>query len=261
MLHLLLGEMPISDGNLVVNGSVSYASQEPWLFTGTVRHNILFGQPYDQKRYRDVVKCCALTTDFQILPNGDQTLVGERGCSLSGGQRARISLARAIYREAAVYLLDDPLSAVDAHVGKHLFDEVIGPSGRLSKLRSTRLLVTHQVHFLKEADLIIILENGKITRQGTYAELANSDLDFAKLLEKPDEDETAKRDEGSESVSASRGELPYEDDDIPYIDGVAGYQPMKKRTNSESSSTISKSLKSVSLFIFIPMLLFDYLFI
>lgn len=136
---------------------------------------------YDQKRYRDVVKCCALLTDFEQLPNGDHTVVGERGSSLSGGQRARISLARAVYKEAAVYLLDDPFSAVDAHVGKHLFEEVIGPNGRLSTLRSTRLLVTHQVHFLKEADLVVILENGK----GTYAELANSDLDFAKLLEKP----------------------------------------------------------------------------
>lgn len=87
-----------------------------WLFTGTVRTNILFGQPYDRERYRLVVKKCALERDFSLLPNGDRTIVGERGASLSGGQKARIGLARACYRKASIYLLDDPLSAVDTHV-------------------------------------------------------------------------------------------------------------------------------------------------
>lgn len=240
LLHLLLGELPIESGKSVLNGSLAYASQEPWLFTGTVRNNILFGQEYEHNRYHEVVKCCALKTDFEQLPNGDRTMVGERGSSLSGGQRARISLARAVYKSAGIYLLDDPLSAVDAHVGKHLFDEVIGPKGRLSMLKTTRLLVTHQVHFLKEADVIIILENGRIMRQGTYSELANSNLDFAKLLEKQEDEESLQE----------KGDL-YEDDDIPYIDGVSGYQQLKKkRSGSESSS--KKSLKTVNLYILKP---------
>lgn len=184
-----------------------------------------------------VVGCCSLKTDFEQLSNGDKTVVGERGASLSGGQKARISLARAVYKPASIYLLDDPLSAVDAHVGKHLFDEVIGPKGCLAKSNSTRLLVTHQVHFLKEADLIIIMEQGKIVRQGTYAELANSNLDFAKLLEKPSEKDT-------QSVKNEEG-LTYEEDDIPYIDGVSGYQPLRIRTTSSLSDRDS-SKRSLS---------------
>lgn len=90
MLQLILGELPTSNGNVVINGQLSYASQEPWLFTGTVRSNILFGETFDRKRYHEVTKCCALSTDFQQLTNGDKTIVGERGTSLSGGQKARI---------------------------------------------------------------------------------------------------------------------------------------------------------------------------
>lgn len=232
-MQLLLGELPIQSGTVTLHGSSSYASQQPWLFTGTVRNNILFGQIYDKRRYNEVVKCCALAKDFEQLPNGDKTIVGERGASLSGGQRARISLARAVYKSASIYLLDDPLSAVDAHVGKHLFDEVIGPRGRLA-LNATRILITHQIHFLKEADLIVTIENGRITHQGTYTELSNSDLDFAKLLQKIEE-EDAEIDEGGE------GDV-YEDDDIPYIDGVSNgtsYKQMKPRTESFSKSICS----------------------
>ncbi|XP_055848459.1 ATP-binding cassette sub-family C member 4 [Episyrphus balteatus] len=235
LLQLLLGELPIIDGNVLIHGDISYASQEPWLFTGTVRSNILFGETYDRKRYHDITRCCALAADFEQLPNGDKTIVGERGASLSGGQRARISLARAIYKQAAIYLFDDPLSAVDAHVGKHLFDEVIGPRSRLANEKSTRLLVTHQVHFLTEADWIVIIEDGKISRQGTYNELANSDLDFAKLLERP---ETEKDNESNltDSMSVSQDLTIYEEEEIPYIDGVRGYQMLRQRASSSASS-------------------------
>lgn len=146
-----------------------------------------------------------------------------------------------MYKPASIYLLDDPLSAVDAHVGKHLFDEVIGPRGCLAKTNATRILVTHQVHFLKEADLIVIMEHGKIVRQGTYTELANSNLDFAKLLQKPAEKDT-------QSLKNEEG-LTYEEDDIPYIDGVTGYQPLRVRTSSHSERDSSKRslTKSVSI--------------
>lgn len=236
LMQLLLGELPIQSGTVSIQGSISYASQKPWLFTGTVRNNILFGQIYDKRRYNEVVKCCALSTDFEQFPMGDKTIVGERGASLSGGQRARISLARAVYKTASIYLLDDPLSAVDAHVGKHLFEEVIGPKGRLAQ-SATRILITHQVHFLQEADLIVIIDDGRITHQGTYTELSNSDLDFAKLLQKVDEKE--------ETLELADDGDMYEEDDIPYIDGVSsngsGYRAMKSRTDSVSKSIESSS--------------------
>lgn len=163
-------------------------------------------------------------------------MVGERGASLSGGQRARISLARSVYKNSAVYLLDDPLSAVDAHVGKHLFNEVIGPQGYLSKTKTTRFLVTHQVHFLKDADVIVIIENGTITQAGTYDELANGKLDFGKLLQKSETKEI-----DGDGVAF---ENEHDDDDIPYMDGISnGYMPLQlKRNNSSfSKSSITKS--------------------
>lgn len=205
----MLGELPVKSGKVTVNGSISYAAQEPWIFSGTVRNNILFGQIYDQKRYNDIVKCCALAQDFEQLPNGDKTFVGDRGASLSGGQRARISLARAMYKTASIYLLDDPLSAVDAHVSKHLFDEVIGPTARIAK-DATRILVTHQVHLLKEADVIVIMENGRIIHRGTYDQLAASDIDFAKLLHEHEKNENKETKLNNETLSDD-GKV-YEDD-------------------------------------------------
>ncbi|CAK1599802.1 unnamed protein product [Parnassius mnemosyne] len=178
ILQLLLNELRSTRGRIYLSGPLSYASQEPWLFVATVRQNILFGLPYNPKKYKEVVKVCALQKDFQQFPHGDQTLVGERGASLSGGQRARINLARAVYRHADIYLLDDPLSAVDAHVGKQLFNECI--SGYLR--HTTRILVTHQLHYLRAADYIVIVNNGSIEAKGKYDELITSGKDFAKLL-------------------------------------------------------------------------------
>lgn len=115
LLSAILGEITLTEGQIKVNGGVSYASQEAWVFGATVRQNILFGQAYERQRYQKVVKACALERDFRQFPQGDQTVVGERGSSLSGGQKARINLARALYRQSDIYLLDDPLSAVSDH--------------------------------------------------------------------------------------------------------------------------------------------------
>ncbi|XP_050309256.1 ATP-binding cassette sub-family C member 4-like [Anthonomus grandis grandis] len=178
LLQTILGELELDSGKLDVNGTVSYASQEAWVFAATVRQNILFGSEYDKKKYNDVVKACALERDFQQFPQGDLSIVGDRGASLSGGQKARINLARAIYRDADIYLLDDPLSAVDIHVSKHLYDQCI--NGYL--YNKTRILVTHQVHHLKDADHIIILNNGRIENEGNFKQLSESDNLYAKLL-------------------------------------------------------------------------------
>lgn len=115
LLSAILGEISLVKGETRVNGEVSYASQDAWIFNSTIRQNILFGQDHDRQRYQKVISACALLKDFQQFPQRDLTVIGERGSSLSGGQKARINLARALYRHSDIYLLDDPLSAVNNH--------------------------------------------------------------------------------------------------------------------------------------------------
>jgi ABC-type multidrug transport system fused ATPase/permease subunit len=250
IFQLLLGELPIYSGDVLINGDISYASQDPWLFSSTVKNNILFGMSYDKMRYQETVKHCALATDFQQLSHADKTFVGERGSSLSGGQRARISLARAVYRNASIYLLDDPLSAVDAHVGKHLFNECIGPNGYLAKQKATRILITHQVHFLKDADWIIVMDKGKVIRQGTWADVM--DMDIEKYIASGDDDDGKNENEKSEMDNIDNKYVASDDDgdddneDIPYIDD---FVPDSNGTyiKLKSSNDDKKSLSRLSL--------------
>ncbi|GBP41934.1 Probable multidrug resistance-associated protein lethal(2)03659 [Eumeta japonica] len=201
LLQVLLKELALTSGSMNVKGKISYASQEAWLFPATVRENILFGLPYDANKYKQVCKVCALAKDFNQFPFGDQSFVGERGVSLSGGQRARINLARAIYRDADIYLLDDPLSAVDANVGRQLFEGCI-----LDHLKGkTRILVTHQIHFLKAADYIVVLHDGSIENMGTYDELANSAKDFTLLLKTLQEGLEGDTEDGKKNPRLLRG--------------------------------------------------------
>ncbi|XP_063223820.1 ATP-binding cassette sub-family C member 4-like isoform X2 [Bacillus rossius redtenbacheri] len=178
LLHSILGELPLVSGAVGVEGGLSYAGQEPWVFGDTVRQNITFARPHDEQLYDRVVRACGLRADLEGLPRGDRTRVGERGCSQSGGQKARINLARAAYSDAEVFLLDDPLSAVDPHVARHLFHECI-----LSLLEGkTRLLVTHQIQYLEDADHIIVMRNGSVEMQGSYIDLMKSDIDVTRYL-------------------------------------------------------------------------------
>lgn len=131
MLSAILGEMNKFSGRVNMVGSISYVAQQAWIQNETVKNNILFGKPLDQDLYNHVIESCALVNDLNILAAGDMTEIGEKGINLSGGQKQRISLARAVYSNSDIYLLDDALSAVDAHVGKHIFDNVIGPNGIL----------------------------------------------------------------------------------------------------------------------------------
>lgn len=147
--------------------------------TGSVRQNILFGRQYDRIRYQQVVRVCALLRDFSLLPYGDKTIVGERGISLSGGQRARVNLARAIYRKADIYLLDDPLSAVDSQVGKQIFEECI--LGFLND--KIVILATHQLQFMEKVDKIVVMDQGTIIAKGNYTELKATGLNFAMMME------------------------------------------------------------------------------
>ncbi|XP_073988840.1 ATP-binding cassette sub-family C member 4-like isoform X2 [Rhodnius prolixus] len=176
LLYLLLQEIKALEGLIKINGRLSLSSQEPWIFAGTVRDNILLGLPYDRKRYKEVLHACSLETDLDQFTFGDMTSVGERGASLSGGQKARINLARAVYKEADIYLLDDPLSAVDPQVSKRLFHDCI--KGFLKG--KTIILATHHLEVIKYTDHIILLQNGQIEDQGSFQEFCERGHDFTK---------------------------------------------------------------------------------
>ncbi|KAL4420399.1 hypothetical protein ABPG75_010055 [Micractinium tetrahymenae] len=165
-----LGPAGYTPSPVTVRGSVAYCSQGPWIVSGSFMENVLFGQRYEEKRYAAVLRACALEDDVAGLPAGSETELGERGINLSGGQKARLALARAAYSRADVQLLDDPMSAVDPRVGRILFDQCIGNGGLMAG--STRLLVTHQRQFLPGCDAVLVLRGGQVAFRGTYAELA-----------------------------------------------------------------------------------------
>uniref|UniRef100_A0A8C7NBR0 Canalicular multispecific organic anion transporter 2-like n=1 Tax=Oncorhynchus kisutch TaxID=8019 RepID=A0A8C7NBR0_ONCKI len=180
LVSALLGEMEKMEGDISIQGSVAYVPQQAWIQNATLRDNILFGKAYNEHKYRCCLDACALTQDLEVLPGGDLTEIGEKGINLSGGQRQRVSLARALYNEADVYLLDDPLSAVDAHVAKHIFDQVIGPEGALQG--KTRILVTHGISFLPQVDNIVVMVEGRVSEMGSYQELLKQNGAFAEFL-------------------------------------------------------------------------------
>ncbi|XP_071638108.1 multidrug resistance-associated protein 1 isoform X5 [Temnothorax longispinosus] len=180
LLSALLGEMDKLNGKVNTKGSIAYVSQQAWIQNATLQDNVLFGKALNKSVYNRVIEACALTPDFKMLPAGDQTEIGEKGINLSGGQKQRVALARAVYNDSENYFLDDPLSAVDSHVGKHIFEKVIGPNGLLKK--KTRVLVTHSITYLPEVDNIIVLKDGEITESGTYKQLLEKKGAFAEFL-------------------------------------------------------------------------------
>ncbi|XP_072415092.1 ATP-binding cassette sub-family C member 3 isoform X2 [Chiloscyllium punctatum] len=180
LISALLGEMEKLEGSVAIHGSVAYVPQQAWIRNASLKDNIIFGELLSEQKYQQVLEACALITDLNVLPGGDQTEIGEKGINLSGGQKQRVSLARAVYSDMDVYLLDDPLSAVDAHVAKHIFDKVIGPEGVLKG--KTRVLVTHGISFLPQVDQIVVLVNGRISEMGSYQELQNQNGAFAEFL-------------------------------------------------------------------------------
>ena len=180
LMAACLGEIPKVSGSVSMSGSVAYAPQQAWIQNATLRDNIVFGRPFVMKKYLSVIDACCLEQDIAMLPAGDLTEVGEKGITLSGGQKQRVSLARAVYEDADVYLLDDPLSAVDAHVGRHIFDNVIGPAGLL--FEKVRVLVTHAEQYLPQCDSIFVMDQGTITMSGTYQQLVDQGHGFADTL-------------------------------------------------------------------------------
>uniref|UniRef100_A0A8C0F0H6 Canalicular multispecific organic anion transporter 2 n=1 Tax=Bubo bubo TaxID=30461 RepID=A0A8C0F0H6_BUBBB len=198
LVSALLGEMEKLEGEVAVKGSVAYVPQQAWIQNATLKDNILFGQASNEQKYQNVLEACALKTDLEVLPGGDQTEIGEKGINLSGGQRQRVSLARAVYSNSDIYLLDDPLSAVDSHVAKHIFDKVIGPDGVLKG--KTRILVTHGISFLPQVDHIVVVVDGKISEMGSYQDLLKQNKAFAEFLRSYALDEDIEEDEPTSTV-------------------------------------------------------------
>ncbi|XP_060081599.1 ATP-binding cassette sub-family C member 10-like [Ylistrum balloti] len=187
-LHAVLAEMAREDGSISVSNlqqGFALASQEPWIQQTTIRDNVLFGNPFNGQKYAEILDAVSLRRDVQMLPAGDKTEVGENGVTLSGGQKARLALARAIYQNKDVYLLDDPLAAVDSHVARHIYDKCI--MGLLRK--KTRILCTHHTKFLWKADLIIVMDDGVISKMGVPSEILN-EAEFAEHIPSSHKSET-----------------------------------------------------------------------
>ncbi|KAG1338494.1 ABC transporter C family member 2 [Cocos nucifera] len=222
LISAMLGELqPLPETNTFVEirGTVAYVPQVSWIFNATVRDNILFGSPFQPSRYERAIEVTALQHDIDLLPGGDLTEIGERGVNISGGQKQRVSMARAVYSDSDVYIFDDPLSALDAHVGRQVFDNCIKDQLR----NKTRVLVTNQLHFLRNVDWIILVHEGMVKEEGTYEKLSSNGVLFQKLMENAGKME--------EQTEEEQGE-------------VLGQETIKSAENGDMIKTESGSLKS-----------------
>jgi ABC-type multidrug transport system fused ATPase/permease subunit len=205
LLMALVREMEAAEGStgtVEVTGALAYAAQVPFITNETLKSNILMGRPFNEQAYNEVIRASALLPDLDALEDGDMTMIGERGITLSGGQKARVSIARACYCSyfgTGIYLLDDPLAAVDSHVGAHMFEHIIGAKGLLSQ--KLRVLVTNQLQYLQYCDKVVMMVDGKIAEQGSYTELVANNGAFTALVSEIGES-TEEEDEPEESANA-----------------------------------------------------------
>ncbi|KAL7247993.1 hypothetical protein ACSBR2_002820 [Camellia fascicularis] len=234
LLHAILGEVPKISGSVNVIGSIAYVSQAPWIQSGTIRDNILFGKPMNRIKYLGAIKACALDKDLKSFNHGDLTEIGQRGLNLSGGQKQRIQLARAVYDDADIYLLDDPFSAVDAHTAAVLFNGCV-----VAALQDkTVILVTHQVEFLNKADKILVMGGGQVTQLGSYEELLTSGTVFEQLVNAHNDAVLSSNNENqgeSKKLEADRLCEPYQSHSIQEntekelsVEGIPGIQLTKE---------------------------------
>ncbi|TPX65411.1 hypothetical protein SpCBS45565_g05227 [Spizellomyces sp. 'palustris'] len=226
VIAALLGEMYKIRGDVRMRGSVAYVPQNAWIMNATLKENILFGRPFDASFYDEVMKACGLKADLDILPGGDGVEIGERGINLSGGQKQRVSLARAVYSRADIYLFDDPLSAVDAHVGRHIFNNVVGPNGLLQT--KARIFVTHGIHFLPETNEVMMLQEGRICELGAFNDVMAREGPLYTLMK-----EYGKRRDEYEGDENDEG-----DDIVPPVGSVGSLaeKPRSRRTSSAKGS-------------------------
>ncbi|XP_030008225.1 ATP-binding cassette sub-family C member 5 [Sphaeramia orbicularis] len=178
LISAILGQMTVLEGSVAVRGRLAYVAQQAWILNATLRDNILFGREYQEDRYQSVLSVCCLRPDLTLLPNADLTEIGERGANLSGGQRQRISLARALYSDRDVYILDDPLSALDTHVANHIFNNAI----RKQLRHKTVIFITHQLQYLVDCDDVILMRDGSIVEQGHHDNLMKLNGDYAAMF-------------------------------------------------------------------------------
>ncbi|KIJ66691.1 hypothetical protein HYDPIDRAFT_26121 [Hydnomerulius pinastri MD-312] len=247
LLQGLIGEMRRIAGTVEFGGSVAYCAQSAWIQNATIRDNVCFGRPFEEERYWNAVRDACLEPDLQMLPNYDLTEVGEKGISLSGGQKQRINICRAIYCNTDIQIFDDPLSALDAHVGKAVFQNVLknSPAGK------TRILVTHALHFLPEVDYIYTLVDGKIAERGTYDELMTNDGAFCKFIEEfgSKEDNTSKKaEEAAEEVTEDKKEQK------TGVKGKAMMQEEERNTGAIKSGVYKEYLSAGKGAVLVPML-------
>ncbi|XP_046557639.1 multidrug resistance-associated protein 1-like isoform X2 [Haliotis rubra] len=235
LLSAVQGEMEKIHGDVCMKGSVAYVPQQAWMQNLSLRKNILFGSPYEEAKYRHLLHACSLEADLEVLPGGENTEIGEKGINLSGGQKQRVSLARAVYSDRDIYLLDDPLSAVDSHVGKHIFRNVIGNEGILRD--KTRVLVTHGIHWLPLVDVIVVMDQGEISEVGSYEELLDHDGAFAQFLK-------AYLLEGTQDVGEDdelqkiRAKILERVDSVTSIGKSPHFSPLASSLNSHSMSSL-----------------------
>ncbi|KAK7691491.1 hypothetical protein QCA50_004890 [Cerrena zonata] len=203
LLQALIGEMRKTRGYARFDSSVSYVPQTAWIMNATLRENILFGRETDEHKLQDIIRACCLEHDLEMLPHGEDTEIGEKGINLSGGQKARVSLARAAYSDADIVLMDDSLSAVDAYVGKQILENCLLNGPLAAK---TRVMATHALHVLDKTDYIYVMDNGAIVEQGTYQELMNESGLFARIIDEYGSQEKAEKPEAE--ITVTEGKLP-----------------------------------------------------
>ncbi|KAK6457183.1 P-loop containing nucleoside triphosphate hydrolase protein [Scheffersomyces xylosifermentans] len=232
LLSALSGFMRRTTGEVSVDGSLLLCGY-PWVQNATVKENIVFGAEWDEKKYNDVIYACSLESDLEILPAGDQTEIGERGITLSGGQKARINLARAVYAEKDIILMDDVLSAVDARVGKHIMNSCI-----LDMLKDkTRILATHQLSLIGSADKIIFLNGDGTTEVGTFEELKSTNAAFANLMTYNSEAKEEEEDEDEDEVAE---EEKAEDEEVFEAEREMIQRQLSKKSRPEDEEAIHK---------------------
>lgn len=245
LLQSVLGDLWKEKGTVRVNGNIAYVAQQPWIMNATVKENIIFGHRYDSNFYEQTVKACALLDDFIQLPDGDETVVGERGISLSGGQKARVALARAVYARADIYLLDDVLSAVDSHVGRHLIENVLGPKGLLGS--KCRILATNSISVLISADYIYQLKDGEVIEQGTYPQLMAMKGGIAELIKSIGKDSGPSSEMQSPEGSSSETSSTFiETGDNEDIEEAQENVPEMAPIRTGPSSTVQRRTGSMS---------------
>eukprot|EP00026_Physarum_polycephalum_P000464 Phypoly_transcript_00465.p1 GENE.Phypoly_transcript_00465~~Phypoly_transcript_00465.p1 ORF type:complete len:1411 (+),score=128.73 Phypoly_transcript_00465:182-4414(+) len=262
LISAILGEITKLNGKVTVNGTVAYVPQQSWMQNATLKENVLFGKTYSEHFYYQCLTACELTADLAVLPSGDLTEIGEKGINLSGGQKQRVSCARAMYQNADIYLLDAPLSAVDAHVGNAMFHNLI-----LEALKGkTRILVCHQLHVLPYVDQVIVLDNGHIVEQGTYTELLAKGGELEKLVRthgnKVDESEMGEGESSTaEDSKLTKDKNKNENDEKPTTTKLANSKIIaveERAVGSVSWHVYKKYFKAVGGYSLVALIVFFY---